>query len=136
VNSQKRRTVKSKRAPQIKRALQPKRLPQPGRAPQPEPLQLESRLTIVQAAALHRTLAALLADGGPIALDGTRVEEIDTAILQLLASLWRTARERGIPCTWRGTSEVLRRTAILIGMAEALHFADGDPVRGRDRAAT
>jgi anti-anti-sigma regulatory factor len=123
VNSQKKRPVKSKRVPQIKRA------------PQPEPLQLESRLTIVQAAGLHRTLVARLADG-PIALDGTRVEEIDTAILQLLASLWRTARERGTPCTWRGTSEVLRRTAILIGVAEALHFADGDPVRDRDRAAT
>jgi anti-anti-sigma regulatory factor len=124
VNSQKKRPVKSKRVPQIKPA------------PQPEPLHLESRLTIVQAAGLHRTLAARLADGGPIALDGTRVEEIDTAILQLLASLWRTARERGTPCTWRGTSEVLRRTAILIGVAEALHFADDDPVRDRDRAAT
>jgi anti-anti-sigma regulatory factor len=136
VNGQKKRPVKSKRVPLIKRAPQPERRPQPKAAPQPEPLQLESRLTITQAAGLHRTLVARLADGVPIALDGSRVEEIDTAILQLLASLWRTAYERGTPCTWRGTSEVLRRNAILIGVAEALHFADCDPVRDRDRAAT
>jgi anti-anti-sigma regulatory factor len=133
VNTQKRRTPAAKRVPQNKRA-QLKRRAQPKGAAQPAPLQLESRLTIAQAAGLHRSLAARLADGGPIVLDGSRVEEIDTAMLQLLASLWRTASERGIPCAWQAASDVLRHTATLIGIAEALHFGGGDSVRGLDHA--
>jgi phospholipid transport system transporter-binding protein len=124
VNSQNKRKPKDKRAPQNKRAAA---------APQPAPVRLEARVTIAQAADLHRTLAARVADGGPIVLDGTAVQEIDTAILQLLASLWRTTRERGTACAWQGTSDVLRNTAARIGVAEALHFADRDSMPGRDQ---
>jgi anti-anti-sigma regulatory factor len=88
----------------------------------PDCVQLDARMTIVQAASLHSSLLAHLAAGGPIAIDGTRVEEIDTAILQLLASLWRTAAERGFACSWTGVSDGLRRTANLLGMTEMLHF--------------
>jgi len=133
VSGQKRRTSTPKRVAQSKR-VQPKRRPRPASVPQPAPLQLDSRLTIAQAADLHRLLAARLADGGPVVLDGSRVEEIDTAILQLLASLWRTARERGIPCAWRAASDALRHAASLIGVAEALHFVGSDSVRGIDHA--
>ena len=79
-------------------------------------------------------LMARLAHGGPVAVDGAHVEEIDTAMLQLLASLWHTARERGIPCAWQAASDALRHTAALIGVAEALHFVGSDSVRGLDRA--
>jgi anti-anti-sigma regulatory factor len=133
VSGQKRRTSTPKRVAQSKRG-QPKRRPQPQSAPRPAPLQLDSRLTIAQAADLHRSLAGRLADGGPVVLDGSRVEEIDTAMLQLLASLWRTARERGIPCAWQTASDALRHAAALIGVAEALHFVDSDSLRGLDRA--
>lgn len=68
-------------------------------------------------------------------VDGTRVEEIDTAILQLLASLWRTCLERGIACTWHGASDALRQAAALIGLADFLHLPDGAPVRDRGHAA-
>jgi anti-anti-sigma regulatory factor len=122
VNSQKKRKPKPKRTPQNGRAAV---------APQAAPLRLDARVTIAQAADLHRALAARVADGGPIVLDGTAVREIDTAILQLLASLWRTTRERGTACAWQGTSDVLRNTAALIGVAEALHFADHDSMPGR-----
>lgn len=89
---------------------------------QPKPIELGSRLTIVEAPELHRALVARLAGGGAIVVDGTQVEEIDTAILQLLTSLWRTAPLRGTACTWHGASDVLRDTANLIGVAEALQF--------------
>ncbi len=85
-------------------------------------IKLAARLNIAQAADLHRTLAARIASGGPIQIDGTGVEEIDTAILQLLTSLWRTGRERGIACTWQGASDALRQTAKLIGVAEILQI--------------
>jgi anti-anti-sigma regulatory factor len=92
-------------------------------------------MTIVQAAGLHRTLLACLARGAPIVVDGTRVEEIDTAVLQVLASLWRTCVARGMDCTWQGASDALRQTAALIGVAQMLHFPDDGPARVRPHAA-
>jgi hypothetical protein len=53
--------------------------------------------------------------------------------LQLLASLWHTTGERGIACAWRGTSDVLRSTAALLGVTETLHFAQRDSRPGRDQ---
>jgi anti-anti-sigma regulatory factor len=93
------------------------------RVPPPR-IELDARLTIVQAADLHRTLVARVASGGPVAVDGSRVQEIDTSILQLLTSLWCTSLERGISCTWHGVSDVLRQRAALIGVAEMLHFPE------------
>ena len=89
---------------------------------EPSPIELDPRLTIVQAAALHREMVAHLEGGRPVIVDGTRVEEIDTAVLQLLTSLWRTGQERGIACTWHGASDALRRTAALVGVAGILHL--------------
>jgi anti-anti-sigma regulatory factor len=99
----------------------------PKRAAQPQRVELDVRLSIAQAADLHRTLLASLAEGGPVVVDGSRVEEIDTAMLQLLASLWRTSGERGIACTWLGASGALRQMAALIGVAEILNFPTGEP---------
>lgn len=112
------RTVKKTR---LKPAAAPRR---------PQCVQLDARLSIVQAAGLHGTLLAHLAEGAPVEVDGSRVEEIDTAILQLLASLWRTAQERGIACSWLGASEALRRAATLLGVAPMLRF----PEPGHERA--
>ncbi len=97
------------------------------RVKQPTRIELEARATIARAADLHRTLSARVLDGEAVVVDGTAVEEIDTAILQLLASLWRTCMERGISCTWHGASDVLRQTAGLIGVAELLQFPAVDP---------
>jgi anti-anti-sigma regulatory factor len=98
------------------------RASKPKRPKEPAAIELDGRLSIAQAGDLRRTLLARLDEGRAVAVDGTRVEEIDTAILQLLASLWRTCRQRGIGCTWLGASETLRRTAALIGVAEMLYF--------------
>lgn len=112
------------------------RLKQPAAPRQPQRIQLEARMSIVQAAGLHGTLLARLADGAPVEIDGSRVEEIDTAILQLLTSLWRTGQERGIACSWFGASEALRRTAALVGVAQMLCFPEraSAPERGHDAA--
>jgi len=95
---------------------------------QPACVQLGAQLTIAEAADLHRTLLARLAKGDPLILDGAQVEEIDTAILQLLVSLWRTSGERGIACTWQGASAALRQTATLVGVAEVLNFPADEPM--------
>jgi anti-anti-sigma regulatory factor len=104
------------------------------REKQPTPVALDVRMTIVQAAGLHRTLLACVAQGETVVVDGARVEEVDTAILQLLASLWRTCLERGIGCTWQGASDALRQTAALVGVAEMLHFPDAEAARDRAHA--
>ncbi|MGC1522513.1 MAG: STAS domain-containing protein [Steroidobacteraceae bacterium] len=111
------RSAKSTKAPRLSRVV------------------LDDRLTIVQAADLHRVLVKRLAQGRQLVVDGTRVEEIDTAILQLLTSLWRTSKERGIACTWHGASQALRRTAALVGVAEMLHFPDAEPAENRGHVA-
>jgi len=105
------------------------------RVKKPARIELGARTTIVQAADLHRSLLASVARGEGMVVDGTRVEEIDTAILQLLASLWRTCVARGIACTWHGTSAALRQAANLVGLADLLQFPDGGPVRDRGHAA-
>jgi anti-anti-sigma regulatory factor len=105
------------------------------KAPRPSRIVLDDRMTIVQAADLHRTLVKRLAEGRQLVVDGTRVEEVDTAILQLLTSLWRTSMERGIACTWHGASDALRRTAALVGVAEMLKFPNAEPAQARGHVA-
>lgn len=90
----------------------------------PAPVGLERCLSIAQAAELHRTLLARLDAGSDVVVDGSRVEEIDTAILQLLASLWRSGKQRGVAVRWSGVSQVLREQADLIGVAPFLHLPD------------
>jgi anti-anti-sigma regulatory factor len=95
---------------------------------------LEERLTIAQAAALHRSFCEALAGSAAVTIDAARVEEIDTAILQLLCVVQRSAARRGILCAWRGVSESLCRSAALIGLSDSLHLphaAEGS----RDAAA-
>ncbi len=94
-------------------------------------VELDARLTIVQAADLHRTLTTRLANGGPLTIDGSHVEDIDTSILQLLTSLWQTSAARGVSCTWCGVSAVLRQRAVLIGVAEMLQLADPESARSQ-----
>jgi anti-anti-sigma regulatory factor len=113
----------------------PPRVAPATRLKQPAPVELDARMTIVQAASLHQTLLARVAQGEPVVVDGTQVEEIDTAILQLLASLWRTCLARGIGCTWQGASDALRDSATLVGVAGMLHFTDGNLAGDRAHVA-
>ena len=94
-------------------------------------IELPPRLSIAQCMDLHRTLISRCVGDGPLLLDGSRVEEIDTAILQLLVSAWLGGAKRGVECRWRGVSEALRHSATLIGVAITLQL-DGSaaaPVR-------
>jgi phospholipid transport system transporter-binding protein len=108
--------VSKKKSPHTAKVAGPKR---------PAPIALEARMTIVHAADLHRALLARLTQGEAVVVDGSRVEEIDTSVLQLLISLWRTASQRGIACAWTGSSSALREAADLLGVADMLQLADG-----------
>ncbi|HTV95023.1 MAG TPA: STAS domain-containing protein [Steroidobacteraceae bacterium] len=95
----------------------------PPRAARIRTIVLQRRLSIAQSAELHGILCGSLAEGAPLRVDASQVEEIDTAILQLLASLWRTCAERGVECRWQGISDPVRRAAALIGMDATLETA-------------
>jgi ABC-type transporter Mla MlaB component len=92
----------------------------PATAPQPGKIELAAQMTIAQAAELHVAFKERM--GGAVVIDGSRVEQIDTAILQLLVSFWHTCKQRGITADWLGVSAGLRNAANLIGVAEFLHF--------------
>jgi anti-anti-sigma regulatory factor len=105
------------------------------RVPQRMPIILHARETIARAADLRETLVSRFAAGAALVVDGSRVEEIDTAILQLLTCAWRTAAERGVACGWDGASNALLRAATLIGVAELLHIPGADSTRASGDAA-
>jgi anti-anti-sigma regulatory factor len=85
-------------------------------------VELSERMSIAQSAELHRTLTVCLASGAPLLIAGGRVEQIDTAVLQLLVSAWLGAAKRGVECRWQSASQALRRSATLIGVAGILRL--------------
>jgi ABC-type transporter Mla MlaB component len=87
-----------------------------------EPILLNERMGLAQAKSFHPLLTAALIRGTAISIDGSRVQQIDGASLQLLVSLWRTAADQGVACQWSGTSDWLRHAARLIGVADALNL--------------
>jgi len=111
-----RKAIRSTKAGRVAKTTHAAELPEIGPTIETPPIELEAKVTIVQAAVLHRMLAERLAQRQPIIVNGRQVEEIDTAILQLLTNLWETCRQRGIQCSWDGVSQALRRTAVLIGV--------------------
>jgi anti-anti-sigma regulatory factor len=107
----------------------------PRRRTKPGAIELPARLSIAHSQELQRTLVARLASGAVLLVDGSRVEEVDTAILQLLASAWRTGAQRGVERGWQGVSQALRDSARLIGIAEMLQFDGHDLVQTRAGSA-
>jgi phospholipid transport system transporter-binding protein len=55
-------------------------------------------------------------------LDGTAVERVDTAALQLLAAFRRESAARGQSAAWQGVSVVMRDAASLLGLAQVLEL--------------
>jgi anti-anti-sigma regulatory factor len=88
-------------------------------------LALPPRLSITHSMEWHRTLTERLGTGNALLIDGSQVEEIDTAMLQLLVSAWVNSAQQGIECRWQGTSPALLKAATLIGVADALHLHGG-----------
>jgi anti-anti-sigma regulatory factor len=88
---------------------------------------LPDRVSIGEAAEIHRILREASGRGGPIAIDGSKVMEIDTAGLQLLTSLWRSGTAGADMCEWRAVSESLIRSARLIGLDGPLRLSGNNP---------
>jgi anti-anti-sigma regulatory factor len=81
---------------------------------------LTSNCTVKDAAALKQSLSAVVDTNGPVTLDATGVERVDTAILQLLCAF---VHARAVSCravVWRGEGAVVAESARLLGLQALL----------------
>lgn len=83
---------------------------------------LEAALSIADARKLHEKLGAVLKCATPVIIDGSRVERLDAAAMQVLACFCRTARERGLSVVWQGPSSGLQQAAHLLGLEAILEM--------------
>lgn len=83
---------------------------------------LEAALGIRDARVLHEKLNTALA-AAAIIIDGSRIERLDAAAMQVLAGFTRAARERGLALTWHSPSPVLQQAARVLGFETILEMA-------------
>lgn len=80
-----------------------------------------------QVDALHAALLDLLEVEGPVELDGSEVEYLDTSSLQVLAVFVRDRKAAGRAVTWCTPSRSLVRHAALAGLSGHLGLPEGRP---------
>lgn len=88
----------------------------------PEKFVLNPVLTIEEANVLKEQLMVFPVDAGMITIDGSGVEMVDTAILQLLVSFVIRMKKKSVKVVWSGKSEVLINTARLLDLHKHLGF--------------
>lgn len=95
-------------------------------AAQPQQLELTGNLDIGRAGELRAPLIEALATAQELQVELSRVERVDTAGLQLLLALARSARERGVAIRWSAPSPTLVEAAKRLGLSAAFGsgFAD------------
>ncbi len=86
------------------------------------PLRLSST-TIRNITAFQADLAERLDESGPVQIDGSGVERVDTATLQLLAAFVRDLRAEARAIEWVDCSPALLRAAGSLGLESALSLS-------------
>jgi anti-anti-sigma regulatory factor len=86
-------------------------------------LKLEPCCTLREAADLQFSLLA--ANGNPVVVDGSAVERVDTAGLQLLVALARRQQQAGKRLEWKAASPELMKCGERLGLITALGLAAG-----------
>lgn len=81
---------------------------------------LPSDCTLKEAAFVRRKLMEGLEATGDVELDAGSVKQIDTSVLQLLASFMRDMLEAGRSAIWVGCTPECGRAASQLGLDEAL----------------
>ena len=86
----------------------------------PEPILLSSTLDLLAAGPLHTQLCEALNDNRALELDGSKVDRVSTACLQLLVSAATTARRSGGSLVVKEPSPVLYQALLDLGFAKDL----------------
>lgn len=81
-------------------------------------LKLDASCTLRDTADLQFSLVA--ASGDPVVVDGSAVERVDTAGLQLLVALVRRQQQGGRRLEWKAVSPELMKCGERLGLIEAL----------------
>ncbi len=85
-------------------------------------LRLDSCLTVAEVGELGGQLLGVFDGGSDLALDGSGIEQIDGAGVQLLAALMKEAALQQVSVSWTGSSPELREAAAQLGLSELLHL--------------
>ncbi|HXS22217.1 MAG TPA: STAS domain-containing protein [Steroidobacteraceae bacterium] len=85
-------------------------------------LTLAAECTVAEAESLKSELARRLDEAGPVTLDVSALQRIDTAGLQLLAAFVRDRRTAGRVVQWRGSADALAGAAGLLGLTDMLEL--------------
>ena len=86
-------------------------------------IDLASSLTIAEVSSLKKTILDLFRSASGVTLDGSEIEQVDGAGIQLLAAVMKEAGERQIEIRWSGASQQLRSAATQLGLDELLGLA-------------
>jgi len=89
-------------------------------------LSLGNDLSIETCSALKQRLDDGWQQPAPLLLDGSMIERIHTASLQLLCALFRSRQDAGHETAWAAASPVLRESARLLGLSATLGLLDDD----------
>lgn len=87
-------------------------------------LKLDSCCTLRESADLQFSLVA--ANGNPVVVDGSAVERIDTAGLQLLVALARRQQQAGRGFEWKAASAEIIKCGERLGLIGALGLSAGN----------
>ena len=79
-------------------------------------IKLPERATIAASASFYNEITHELDVHGSLELDATAVSNIDAAFLQLIASAFITADQKGLKLAWKAKSECLEQSARLVGL--------------------
>jgi len=85
-------------------------------------IECDEALDISVASDFKALLQQAMAHGCLIVLDGSHIERIDCAVLQLLSALFIEANESGFDVEWRNPTEALQYAADMTGLKETLHL--------------
>jgi len=77
-------------------------------------------LDVAGSGELKKQLEKVFRRKPPFELDGSAVERVDTAALQVLAAFSRESRNREIELTWADVSDSLRNASTLLGLTQEL----------------
>ena len=86
-------------------------------------LVLESSMVINKAGDFYESLKKLDTSGQAIEIDASKVEIIDSAILQLLFAFALSLKEKNIKLSWKEPTENLLNKASILGLTEKLELS-------------
>lgn len=90
------------------------------------PLQIECEesLDISAAQDLHKKLKKALSEERPIVVNASKVERVDTSILQMFYALSKTAKKQQLALTWQAPSQKFQDAARLLDLEDGLELLE------------